>query len=175
MANSVHPQIVTYKATARKKAVGPCARIRSRGSPWQAELGAGSSPLAVPVCAHSGRARTRCLGCDPACELLFKRLHGGNCLQLEKGLLSQLRTLIQTDRKAYSGEVGKWYKPGEIVRECKASEPYLYKELMLSPGNPVRHRPWTPFSREVIKKWGTSGSDDTILSIQLTVSSCCRL
>lgn len=78
-------------------------------------------------------------------------------------------------RKGDSGEVGKWYISREEVSECKALEPYLYKELMLSPGNSVRHRPWMPFSREVIKKWGTSCSDDSILSSLLTMSFCCRL
>lgn len=162
VAYSVHPQIVTYRATARSKAVDPWACITSRGSLWQAEPGAGSSPLTV--CAHSGQACTQHLGCDTGCELLLKRFHGGNCLQLGKSLLLQQGTMIQIDRKAYSGEVGKWYKPGERVSEGKALEPYLYKELVLSPENPVRHRPWTPLSSVVIKKWRTSGLDDTILS-----------
>lgn len=173
MAYSVHPQIVPYKTTARNKAVDPCTHIRPRGSLWQAELGAGSSPFLVSVCVHCGQAHTQRLGCHPGCELLFKRLYSGSCPQLGKGLLPQQRRSNRQKRRP--GEVGKRYIAGEEVSECKALELYPYKELVLSPGKPVRHRPWTIFSREVIKKWGTSGSDDSVLSTLLTMSSCCRL
>lgn len=64
-------------------------------------------------------------------------------------------------------------KPGEIVSECNTLELCLHKEPVLAPWDPVRHRPWTPFSSEVMKSCSTSGPGDTQLSSLL--SSFCRL
>lgn len=82
--------------------------------------------------------------------------------KLEKGLLFLYRGhwSRQTETHFLVKSVSD-IKPGEIVSECNALKLCL---PVLAPWDQIRHRPWTPFSSEVIKSWGASGTDDTALT-----------
>lgn len=130
---SVCPQMVTYKATAWKRAVDPYALVRSWGVLRQAGFGVGSGPLTVPGCTHNGRAHTQHLECKVLCDLLFKMLLDASA---GKGFAVSLqRTLMKTDRKHLLVKSASDTKPGEIVSECNTLELCLHKQLCWLLGN----------------------------------------
>ena len=107
-SSSVRLQIITYKATARRRAVEPCALVRGWGSRRQAEFAAGSGPLTVPGCTHGGQTHTQHSPWEVLCELRFERSCGASAAVALA--VSLERTLIKTERKMFSGEIYKWYK-----------------------------------------------------------------
>lgn len=92
---SVYHQMIINRAISRRRAVDPYALVRWWWSLWQAEIGVGSSPPAVPGCKHRGWAHTQHFGYEVVCELHSKwLLYGasaakGFSLSLERALIKR--------------------------------------------------------------------------------------